>query len=214
MRSWRLFFRVTGLHLSAFLLAVWDCQPCAPCQALLTYQLASLLVYCCCSVTKPCGSLWPHGLQLTRPPCPSPSPRAYSVSCPLSWWCHPSISSSIALFSPCLQSFPASGSFPKRWLFASGGQGIEISASVSVLPMNIQGWFPLGWTGYLYMYTCIYFTFILALLVSVLEKAMATHSTTLAWTIPGTVEPGGLLSMGSHKVGYDWSDLAAAAVNA
>ena len=93
------------------------------------------------------NSLWSHGLQHTRLPCPSPSPRACSDSCPLSQWCHPTISSSIICFSSCPQSFPASGSFPVSWLFASGGQSIEASASVSVLPMNIQGWFLLGLTG-------------------------------------------------------------------
>ena len=83
-------------------------------------------------------SLQPHGLQHTRPPCPSPSPRVCPSSCPLHWCCHPAISSSVALFF-CLQSFPASGSFPMSRLFASNGQNIGASASVSVLPMSIQG---------------------------------------------------------------------------
>ena len=92
--------------------------------------------------------LWdPMGLQHTRPPCPSPSPRVYSDSCPLSRWCHPSISFSVILFSSCPQSFPASGSFQMSWLFMSDGQSIAASASASVLPMNIQGWFLLEWTG-------------------------------------------------------------------
>ena len=91
-------------------------------------------------------SLWPHGLQHARPPCPSPTPRVYSNSCPLSWWCHPTISSSVVPFSSCLQSFPASESFQMSQFFASGGQSIGISASTSILPMNIQDWFPLGWT--------------------------------------------------------------------
>ena len=90
-------------------------------------------------------SLRPHGLQHARPPCPSPAPGVYSNSCPLSWWCHPTISSSV--FSSCLQSFPASGSFPMSQLFASGGQSIGVSASASVLPMSIQDWFPLGFTA-------------------------------------------------------------------
>ena len=90
------------------------------------------------------NSLWPHGLQHARPPCPSPIPRVYSNSCPLSWWYHPSISSSVIPFSSHLQSFPASGSFPVSQLFVSGGQSIGVSASASVLPMNIQDWFPLG----------------------------------------------------------------------
>ena len=82
--------------------------------------------------------LGPHGLQHARPPCPSPTPRIYLSSCPLSWWCHPTISSSIVPFSSCFQSFPASGSFQMSQLFASGGQSIGVSASASVLPMNIQ----------------------------------------------------------------------------
>ena len=94
-------------------------------------------------------SLWPHGLQHTRLPCPSQPPGVCWNSCPLSWWCHPTISSSIAPFSSCPQSFPASGSFLMSRLFASGGQSIRASASASVLPMNIQGWFPLGLTGLL-----------------------------------------------------------------
>ena len=93
-------------------------------------------------------SLQPHGLQNSRLPCPSPTPRACSNSCLLSWWCHPNISSSVVPFS-CLQSFPASGSFPVSQLFARGGQSIGVSASASVLPMNIQDWFPLGWTGWI-----------------------------------------------------------------
>ena len=92
-------------------------------------------------------SLQPHGLQHAKPPCPSPAPRPCSNSCPLSWWCHPTISSSLVPFSSCLQSCPASGSFPMSQFFASGGQTIAGSASVSVLPMNIQGWFPLGLPG-------------------------------------------------------------------
>ena len=103
-----------------------------------------------CSVQFSCSvmskSLWPHGLQHASLPCPSPTPGAYSNSCPLSQWCHPTISSSVIPFSH-LQSFPASGSFQMSQLFASGGQRIEVSASASVLPMNIQDWFPLGWTG-------------------------------------------------------------------
>ena len=94
-------------------------------------------------------SLWPHGLQHTRPPCSSPTPGLYSNSCPLSQWCHPTISSSVVPCSSHLQSFPASGSFPVSHLFASGGQSIGVSASASVFPMNIQDWFPLGWTGWI-----------------------------------------------------------------
>ena len=97
-----------------------------------------------CSVVS--NSLWSHELQHTRPPCPSPTPRVYPNSCPLSWWCHPTISSSVVPFFSCPQSFPASGSFQMSQLFASGGQSIGVSASTSVLPMSTQDWSPLGWT--------------------------------------------------------------------
>ena len=93
------------------------------------------------------NSLWPNGLKHSWLPSPSPSPRVCSNSCPLSWWWHPTFSSSVIPFSSCLQSFPALGSFPVSWLFASGGQSIGASASASVLPINIQGLFPLGLTG-------------------------------------------------------------------
>ena len=92
--------------------------------------------------------LRPHESQHTRPPCPSPTPGAYSNSCPLSQWCHPTISSSLVPFI-CLQSFPASGSFKMNQLFASGGQSIGVSASTSILPVNTQDWFSLGWTGWI-----------------------------------------------------------------
>ena len=92
-------------------------------------------------------SLQPHGLQQARLPCPSPTPGAYSNSCPSHRWCHPTISSSVIPFSSLLQSFPASGSFPGSQFFISDGQRIGVSASASVLPVNIQDWFPLGWTG-------------------------------------------------------------------
>ena len=94
-------------------------------------------------------SLRPHGLQHTRPPCPPPTPRVYSNSCPLSWWCHPTITSSVIPFSSCPQFFPASGSFPMSQLFTSGGQNIGVLASTSVLPMNTQNWSPPGWTGWI-----------------------------------------------------------------
>ena len=95
------------------------------------------------------NSLWSHGLQHARPPCPSPTPRVYSNSCPLSQWCHPTISSSVIPFSSCLQSFPASGSFPMSQFFESGGKSTGVSASSSVLPMNIKYRFALGWTGWI-----------------------------------------------------------------
>ena len=94
-------------------------------------------------------SLQPHRLQHTRPPCPSPMPGVYSNSCPLTWWCHPTISSSVIPFSSFLQSFPALGSFPMSQFFPSGDQSIGVSALASVFPMTIQGWFPLGLTGWI-----------------------------------------------------------------
>ena len=94
-------------------------------------------------------SLRPHGLQHARLPCPSPTPESCSNSCPLSWWWHPTISSSVVPFSSCLQSFLASGSFQTSQFFTSGGQSIGVSAEASVLPVSIQDWFPLGWTGWI-----------------------------------------------------------------
>ena len=94
-------------------------------------------------------SLQPHELQHARPSCPTPTPRVYSNSCPLSWWCHPTISSSVILFSSCLQSFPASESFLKSQSLTSGGQRTGVSALASVLPMNTQDWSPSGWTGWI-----------------------------------------------------------------
>ena len=117
-------------------------------------------------------SLRPHGLQHTRLPCPSLSPRVCSNSCPLIQWCHPTIASSIAPFSSCPQSFPAWRSFPVSQLFASGGQSIGASASAWVLPMNIQGWFPLGLTG----------------LISFLSKGLSrVFSSTTVWNISSSV---------------------------
>ena len=95
------------------------------------------------------NSLWPHELQHSRPPYPSPSPRVHPNPCPSSRWCYPAISSSIIPFSSCPQSFPASGSFQMSQLFAWGGQSIGVSASASVLPINTQDWSPLGWTGWI-----------------------------------------------------------------
>ena len=95
------------------------------------------------------NSSWPHGLQHARPLCPSPTPGVYPNSCPLSQWCHPTISSSVVSFFSCLQSFLTSGSFQMSQLFASGGQNIGVSASTLVLPMNTQDWSTLGWTGWM-----------------------------------------------------------------
>ena len=99
-----------------------------------------------CSVVS--DSLWPHGLQHARPPCPSTIPGVYSNSCPLSQWRHPTISSSVVPFSSCSQSLPASEYFPMSQLFTWGGQSIGVSASTWVLPINTQDWSPLGWTGW------------------------------------------------------------------
>ena len=124
------------------------------CSQALKYQLQhnAFTIACNCNfrsvqLLSHVHSLQPHGLQHARLPCPLPTPRACSNSCPLSRWCHPTVSSSVIPFSSCLQSFPASGSFPMSQLFPLGGQIIEASVSASVLPMNIQGWFPLGLTG-------------------------------------------------------------------
>ena len=104
-----------------------------------------------CSVVS--DSLRPQELQHTRSPCPSPTPRVYSNSCPSSQWCHPTISSSVVPFYSWPQSLPASGSFPMSQLFAWGGQSTGVSASASVLPMNTQDWSPLGWTGWVSLQT-------------------------------------------------------------
>ena len=175
------------------------------------------------------NSLWPHELQHTKLPCPSLTPRVCSNSCPLTQWCHPTISSSVTPFSSCPQSSPASGSFPVCQFFTSGGQ--NIGASAPVLPMNIQGWFPLGLTGLISLQskglsrvfsrtTVRKHQSLVAQTVKSLpamqkiqvrslgqedplEESMATHSRILAWRIPWTKEPGGLQSMGSQRVGHD-----------
>ena len=108
------------------------------------------------SVAQSFPTLWPCGLQHGRPPCPSQTPGDYSNSCPFHRWCHPTISSSVVPFSSHLQSFPASRSFPMCQFFTSGGQSIGASASASVLPMNIQDWFPLGLIGWIPLQLCIY----------------------------------------------------------
>ena len=106
----------------------------------------SLLQFSCSVLSD---SLWPHEPHHTRPPCKLLTPGANPNSCPLSQWCHPTISFSVIPFSSCLQSFPASGSFQMSKLFTSGCQSIGVSASTSVLPMNTQDWSPLGWTGWI-----------------------------------------------------------------
>ena len=120
-------------------------------------------------------SLQPHGLQHARLPHPSPTPGVYSNSCPSSWWCHPTISSSVVPFSSHLQSFPASGSFPRSQFFASGGQSTGVTASASVLPMNIQDWFPLGWTGWI------------SLQSKGLSRVFSNTTVPKAWTFVGKV---------------------------
>ena len=120
------------------------CPRHTPNQSPVSFPFVSLISH---SVVS--DALRPHGLQHARLPCPSPTPRVYSNSCPLSRWCHPTISSSIVPFSSCLQSFPASGCFQMSQFFTSDGQSIGVSASASVLPMNIQDWFPLRWTGWI-----------------------------------------------------------------
>ena len=200
------------------------------------------------SVTS--NSSQPHGLQHARLPCPSPTPWACSNSCVWSRWCHPTISSSFVPFS-CPQSFPASGSLQMSQFFASGGQSIGASASTSDLPMNIQDWYPLGWTGwislqskglsrvfsnttvqkqnqlYAYIYPLFFFGFPFHLgyhrtlstvlrairRFSLVTNFILVHSSVLAWRIPGMGNPGGLPSMGSQRVGHDWSNLAAAAAS-
>ena len=141
---------------------VWACDVracvsvyCTKCvgQLIVIFHLASVLPMTLevqfSSVAQSCLTLQPHGLQHPRLPCPSPTSGAYSNSCASSRWCHPTISSSVVPFSSCPQSFPASGSFQMNQFFALGGQSIGVSASASVLPMNIQHWFPLGWTGWI-----------------------------------------------------------------
>ena len=105
------------------------------------------------SIAQSCPTLRPHGLQHARLPCPSPTPRVYPNSCPLSQWCHPTISSSVIPFSSHLQSSPGSGSFPVSQFMASGGKSNAVSVSASVLLMNTQDWFPLGWTGWISLWS-------------------------------------------------------------
>ena len=145
--SWRtdLFIIMWYPSLSMIVFLALKCAPSETNIATLSFDYCSVLF----NHSSGSNSLQPHGLQHTRPPCPSPTPRAYSNSCPLSWWCHPTISSSVIPFSSCPQSFPASGSFQMSQLFTSGGQNIGVSASTSVLPVNTQDWFPLEWTGWI-----------------------------------------------------------------
>ena len=120
----------------------WGCIHYCILDSFVDYEFSSVQF----SHSVVCDSLQPHGLQHARPPCPSPTLGVYSNSCLLSQRCHPTISPSVVRFSSCLQSFPASGSFPVSHLFASGSQSIETLASAPVLPMSTQGWFPLRLT--------------------------------------------------------------------
>ena len=126
-------------------------RDCKGHENLLEWWTGSLNWFCSVQFSRSVvsDSLWPHGLQHARLPCPSPTPGACSNSCPLSWWCHPTISSSVFPFSSHLQSCPASGCFQMSQFFESGDQSTRASASASVFPMNIQDWFPLGWTGWI-----------------------------------------------------------------
>ena len=137
---------VTSIHWFYFFY-VWYMILLLLCVVLTTNTYFKLSVKFSHSVVS--DSLWPHGLQHARLPCPSPTSKACSNSCPSSRWYHPTISSSVVPFSSHFQSFPASGSFQMSQFFASGGQSIGVSASASGLPMNIQDWFPLGWTGWI-----------------------------------------------------------------
>ena len=123
----------------------WQRDCCLFPRKTIQYQLSSVQS----SRSVMSDSLQPHEPQHTRPPCPSQTPGVYPNPCPSSHWCHPAISSSVVPFSSCPQSFPASGSFHMSQFFASGNQSIGVSASTSDLPMNIQNWFPLGWTGWI-----------------------------------------------------------------
>ena len=138
-----------GCKVSTFLCVKWydinsKCEKLRILVSLEILQVWSSVQFSCSVVSD---SLRLHGLQHTKLPCPSPTPGVYSNSCPLSWWCHPTISSSVIPFSSCPQSLPASEAFPMSQFFASGGQSIVVSASA--LPMNIQDWFPLEWTGWI-----------------------------------------------------------------
>jgi len=135
----------TGVDSLSLLKGIFSTQGSNPCLLhcrWILYQLSHKFIQFSCSFVF--DSLWPRGLQHTRPPCPSPTPGVYPNPCPSSLWCHPAISSSVVPFSSCPQSFPASGSFQMGQLFASGGQSIGVSALASVLPVNTQNW-SLGW---------------------------------------------------------------------
>ena len=170
-------------------------------------------------VVQSCRHVWVFvtpWIAARRLPCPSPPPRVCSNSCPSSRWCHPTISSSVIPFSSCPQSFPASGSFLVSQFLASGGQSIGTSASASVLLMNIQGWFPLGFTGLISLLSedikpggdtlciCTYFCFAVRL-----SDVLGTTQRTWFWGSSGSWwwigKPGVLQSLGLQRVGHDWA---------
>ena len=152
---------------------------------------------CCGSVANSYPTLWPHRLQHARFPCPSPTPRAYSNSCPLSQWCHPAISSSVTLFSSHPHFFPAPGSFPMSWLFTSGGQSIGASASASLLPVDLQRWFPVGWTGLI----SLKYKWLESLLQHHNSKAsIFWYSNTYIWGLFSSSSEWGLLSSGGCRL--------------
>jgi len=136
-----------GVNNSTYLIGSYGVKPKIKAQYYVLLRHTMKSVQFCHSVMS--NSLQSHGLQHARLPCPSPTSRAYSNSCPSSWWCHPTISSSVIPFSSCHQSSPALGSFSMSQFFVSDGQSTGVSASASELPMNIQDWFPLGWTGWI-----------------------------------------------------------------
>ena len=137
------------LHTLPKTLLIQSLLECSPSESLMQTFITSQFSSLQFSHSVVSDSLRPHGLQHIRPPCPSPTPGVYSNLCPSSMWCHPTISSSVAPFSSCPQSLPASGSFPMSQFFASGSQSIRASASASVLPMSIQGWYPSELTGFI-----------------------------------------------------------------
>ena len=168
------------------------------------------------SVAQLCPALRPHGLQHTRPPCPSPTPGVYSNSCLSSWWCHPTISSSVVPFSSHLQSFPASGSFLVSQLFTSDGQSIgvfsfsishsnEYSRLISALYLSELTWNSLWTVTVVKNWPAMQETWVWSLgRKDPLEKEMANHSSILAWEALRTEEPGGLQSMGRKVLDMTW----------
>ena len=155
---WTMFSACTSIKVAVLLNKIADLPKKQSVLSTPFFTFSSFISGFCAAVIETCSycrlvlavsdSLWHHGWQPARPPYPSPTPGTCSNSCPLSWCCHPTISSSVIPFYR-LQSFPASGAFPMSQFFASGGQSIGVSASTSVLPVNIQDWFPLGWIGWI-----------------------------------------------------------------